>query len=157
MTSVGHEEMTAGGRIADVARHLALPAAALVMGILPGLVRHVRSSVAGLLDAPFVRAARAHGLSRSRVLFRHVLPAAANPLVTLFGLSLAGLLSMSLPIEVVMSWPGLGPLLLEAILARDFYLVLGVVLASTVLLVGANLLADALLIVADPRIGAEEA
>lgn len=151
MTSVGHEQMSRGARVADVARHLVLPAIALVMGILPGLVRHVRSSVSGLLEAPFVRAARAHGLPRSRVLFRHVLPAAANPLVTLFGLSLAGLLSMSLPIEVVMSWPGLGPLLLEAILARDFYLVLGLVLASTGLLVGANLLADTLLMMVDPR------
>jgi len=156
MTSVGHEQMPLGARVQDVARHLVLPAAALVMGILPGLVRHVRSSVAEVLDAPFVRAARAHGLSRPRVLFAHVLPAAANPLVSLFGLSLAGLLSMSLPVEVVMSWPGLGPLLLEAILARDFFLVLGLVLASTVLLVGANLVADALLLAADPRIAAEE-
>ena len=75
--------------------------------------------------------------------------------ISLFGLSLAGLLSMSLLVEVVMSWPGLGPLLLEAILARDFYLVLGLVLASTVLLLGGNLLADALLLAADPRIRAE--
>ncbi len=90
------------------------------------------------------------------MLFRHVLPAAANPLVSLFGLSLAGLLSMSLVVEVVMSWPGLGPLLLEAILARDFFLVLGPVLASTVLLVTGNMFADVLLLVADPRIRAQD-
>jgi peptide/nickel transport system permease protein len=103
-----------------------------------------------------VRAARAHGLTERRILFRHVLPVAANPLLSLFGLSLAGLLSMSLPVEVVMSWPGLGPLLLEAILARDFHLVLGLVLATTVLLVLGNLVADALLLAADPRIRASE-
>jgi peptide/nickel transport system permease protein len=122
--------------------------------MLPVLVRYVRASVADALEAPFVRAARAHGIPERRVLYRHALPAAANPLVSLFGLSLAGLLSMSLLVEVVLSWPGLGPLLLEAILARDFYLVLGLVLASALLLVGGNLLADVLLLATDPRIRA---
>ncbi|HEY3119379.1 MAG TPA: ABC transporter permease [Vicinamibacteria bacterium] len=156
MVSLGHEQMSWRARVMDVAAHLALPATALVLGILPVLLRHVRASVAAALEAPFVQAARAHGIPERRVLFRHALPVAANPLISLFGLSLAGLLSMSLLVEVVMSWPGLGPLLLEAILARDFYLVLGLVLASTVLLLGGNLLADALLLAADPRIRAEQ-
>ena len=155
MTSVDHEQMSRVGRMWDVASHLVLPAAALVLGILPVLVRHVRASVADVLGAPFVQAARAHGIPERRVLLRHVLPAAANPLLSLFGLSLAGLLSMSLVVEVVMSWPGLGPLLLEAILARDFFLVLGLVLVSTVVLVAGTILADALLLAADPRIRAE--
>ena len=116
------------------------------------LVRHVRAAVAAALGAPFVRAARAHGLPEWRVLFRHALPAAANPLVSLFGLSLAGLLSMSLLVEVVMSWPGLGPLMLEAILARDLHLVVGPVLASTAFLLLGNLVADLLLLAVDPRI-----
>ena len=156
MTSLGHEQMPAGERLRDVAAHLVLPVTALVLGILPVLVRYVRASVADALAAPFVRAARAHGIPERRVLFRHALPAAANPLISLFGLSLAGPLSTSLLVEVVMSWPGLGPLMLEAILARDFYLVLGPVLASTLLLVGGNLLADALLLAADPRIRSEQ-
>ena len=156
MTSMAHEEMSLGARAWDVASHLVLPATALVLGILPVLLRHVRASVADVLASPFVRAARAHGIPEGRVLFRHVLPAAANPLVSLFGLSLAGLLSMSLVVEVVMSWPGLGPLLLDAILARDFFLSLGLVLVSTVLLVGGNMIADALLLATDPRIRAEE-
>lgn len=156
MVALGHEQMSWGAQVKDVVSHLALPATVLVLGILPVLVRHVRASVAEALEAPFVRAARAHGLPERRVLFCHALPAAANPLISLFGLSVAGLLSMSLVVEVVMSWPGLGPLLLEAILARDFHLVLGPVLASTLLLVGANLLADLLLLAADPRIRAEE-
>jgi len=156
MVSLGHEQMPWGARVKDVAFHLVLPVTALVLGVVPALVRYVRASVADALGAPFVRAARAHGIPERRVLFRHVLPAAANPLISLFGLSLAGLLSMSLLVEVVMSWPGLGPLLLEAILARDFHLVLGPVLASTVLLLGGNLLADLVLAVADPRIRTEE-
>jgi peptide/nickel transport system permease protein len=156
MVSLGHEGMTAAGRLGDVLWHLALPATALVLGVLPVLLRHVRAAVAATLHEPFVLAARAHGVPEGRLLFRHVLPAAANPLVSLFGLSLAGLLSMSLLVEVVMSWPGLGPLMLEAILARDLHLVLGPVLASTLFLVCGNLLADVLLVAADPRIRAEE-
>ena len=156
MVSLGHEQMPWGARVKDVAFHLVLPVAALVLGIVPALMRYVRASVADALAAPFVRAARAHGIPERRVLFRHALPAAANPLVSLFGLSLAGLLSMSLLVEVVMSWPGLGPLFLEAILARDFHLVLGPVLASTFLLLGGNLLADLLLAATDPRIRTEE-
>jgi peptide/nickel transport system permease protein len=155
MVSLGHEQMGWGARAADLARHLALPATALVAGILPVLVRHVRAAVADALEAPFVRAARAHGLSESRVLFRHALPAAANPLVSLLGLSLAGLLSLSLLVEVVMGWPGLGPLMLEAILARDLHLVVGPVLVTTVFLLLGNLAGDVLLLAVDPRIRSE--
>jgi peptide/nickel transport system permease protein len=156
MTSVGHEQMSAAARLRDVMAHLVLPAAALVLCVLPGLTRHVRASVGSALHAPFVQAARGHGIPEWRVLFRHALPAAANPLISLFGLSLATLLSMSLLVEIVMSWPGLGPLLLEAILARDFHLVLGLVLASTALLLAGNAVADLLLLAADPRIRAED-
>ncbi len=156
MVSLGHDQMTWAGRVRDVALHLVLPAAGLVAGILPVLLRHVRASVAETLEAPFIRATRAHGVAEGRVLFRHVLPAAANPLISLFGLSLAGLLSLSLVVEVVMAWPGLGPLLLDAIRARDLDLVLGLVLASTVLLVVGNLFADVMLLVTDPRIRTEE-
>jgi peptide/nickel transport system permease protein len=156
MTSVGYEQMSPAARFRDVLSHLVLPASALVLCVLPALTRHVRASMATALDAPFVQAARGHGIPEWRVVFRHALPAAANPLVSLFGLSVATLTSMSLLIEIVMSWPGLGPLLLEAILARDFHLVLGLVLASTVLLLAGNVLADVLLLAADPRIRAEE-
>jgi peptide/nickel transport system permease protein len=156
MTSMGHEQMSWAARFRDVVAHLVLPASALVLCVLPALTRHVRASVATALQAPFVQAARGHGIPEWRVVFRHALPAAANPLVSLFGLSVATLTSMSLLVEIVMSWPGLGPLLLEAILARDFHLVLGLVLASTVLLLAGNVLADLLLFAADPRIRAEE-
>jgi peptide/nickel transport system permease protein len=152
MVSIGHDDMAWPARVRDLARHLALPATALVIGILPVLVRHVRAAVSAALDAPFVRVARAHGLSEGRILFRHALPAAANPLVSLFGLSLASLLSMSLLVEVVMGWPGLGPLMLEAILARDLHLVVAPVLASTTFLLLGNLAGDLLLLAVDPRI-----
>jgi peptide/nickel transport system permease protein len=152
MTSPGFDSLPPLARLADLLWHLALPALALAVLALPPLQRHVRASMAEVLDAPFVRAARALGIPERRLLFRHALPAAANPLLTLFGLSLAGLLSGSLLVEVVMAWPGLGTLLLNAILARDLHLVVAPVLLSTVLLLAGNLAADLLLYAADPRI-----
>jgi len=154
MVSVDFADLGLWARAGDLASHLALPVAALVLGSLPLLVRHVRASMVEVLEAPFIRAARAHGVPGGRLLFRHALPAAANPLLSLFGLSLASLLSGSILIEVVFSWPGLGPLLLEAILARDLHLVVGAVVFSTLFLVGGNLLADVLLYAVDPRIRA---
>jgi peptide/nickel transport system permease protein len=139
-------------RVLDVAWHLALPVAVLVLGMLPILVRHVRASMAEAIDSPFALSARAQGIPRQRLLFRHLLPAAANPLISLFGFSLGTLLSASLLIEVVMGWPGLGPLFLEAIMARDFAVVLAVVMLSASFLVAGNLLADILLYRMDPRI-----
>lgn len=132
--------------------HLALPVIALTLGALPLLVRHVRSSMVLALHAPFVEAARAHGISNPRVIFGYVFPAAMNSLISLLGFSIGGLLSMSLLIEVVLGWPGLGPLVLEAMLARDTYVVMAAVMLSSVFLVFGNLAADALLYWNDPRI-----
>jgi len=104
------------------------------------------------MDAPFMRAAEGHGLRQYKLLIHYALPAAANPLISLFGLSVAMLLGSSILVEVVMGWPGVGPLLLEAILARDLFVVIGAILLSTLLLVLGNFLADALLCIFDPRI-----
>jgi len=157
MMSRDFAEMGRWGQFKDLASHLILPVTALVLGSLPTLVRHVRATMIEVLRAPFLQAARSHGIARQRLLFIHALPAALNPLIGLFGFSLAGLLSGSLLIEVVMSWPGIGPLLLEAILSRDLYVVIGAVLFSTMFLVGGTLIADLLLFASDPRIRSEAA
>jgi peptide/nickel transport system permease protein len=115
----------------------------------------VRAAVAEVLVAPFLLAAKGHGIRRRTLLYRYALRAAANPLISLFGFSIGALLSGSLLIEVVMSWPGLGPFLLEAILARDIYVVIGGVLFSTIFLATGNFLADMLLYWLDPRIRTE--
>ena len=94
------------------------------------------------------------GIRGWRLDLRYVLTIAANPLISLAGLSIAALLSASLLIEVVMSWPGLGPLLVEALLARDVHVVLGASMLATLFLVGGNLLADLTLLAVDPRIRA---
>ena len=152
MSSVNAEEMNSWQRVVDILRHMALPVAALTASLLPTLIRHVRSAIAEGLSTSFIRATRAHGIGRQRMLWRHCLPAAANPLISLFGVSVATMLSASLLIEIIMSWPGMGPLLLEAILARDVYVVIGTVMFSSVLLLAGNLISDALLLAVDPRI-----
>lgn len=155
MTSEGSGQIGSWSHAEDVARHLILPALALALATLPILVRHIRSAMIDALESPFLRAARGHGIPRSRLLFRYALPAASNPLITLFGFSIATMLSASVIIEIVLSWPGLGPLMLQAILARDVYVVIGVVMLSSVFLVAGNLLADVLLYASDPRIRVE--
>lgn len=155
LASVGFERLSSFAKLRDLAAHLALPVLVLTLSALPTIVRHVRASVSEVLDAPYVRAARGHGIPQRKLLFGYALRAAANPLISLFGFSLGTLLSGSLLVEVVMSWPGLGPLLLEAILARDLYVVIGGILLSMVFLVAGNLFADLLLYWADPRIRGE--
>ena len=144
-------------KMKDLLLHLLLPVLVLTAGMLPVLVRHVRSAMLKVLDAPFITAARGHGIPRYSLLFGYALPAAANPLISMFGISVGALLSGSLLIEVIMSWPGIGPLLLEAILQRDPYIVVAVVLFSTLFLVAGSLLADIFLYIADPRIRVEYA
>jgi peptide/nickel transport system permease protein len=136
----------------DLLWHMALPAAVLILGSIAPILRHVRSSMIEVLEAPYIRAAEGHGLRPLNLLFFHALPAAANPLISLFGVSTALLLGGSLLVEVVMSWPGLGPMVLEAILGRDMFLVVGAVMLSTVFLIAGNFLADMLLYFVDPRI-----
>jgi peptide/nickel transport system permease protein len=155
MVSVDFETLSLLNKLRDLALHMILPVMALVLSALPLLVRHVRAAMGDVLHAPFLLAALGHGIPRRILLYRYALPAAANPLISLFGFSIGALLSGSLLIEVVMSWPGLGPLLLEAILARDLYVVVGGILFSTLFLVGGNLLADVLLYWVDPRIRTE--
>jgi len=142
------------GKLRDLAIHLLLPVFALALGAAPVLIRYVRGAVAAVLDAPFIESARGHGISPARIVCRHALPAAANSLISLLGLSIGALLSTSLVIEVVLGWPGLGPLVLESLLARDTYVVMAVVMLSSVFLVLGNLIADLLLYSSDPRIRA---
>jgi peptide/nickel transport system permease protein len=156
LVSIGFDDLSFFQKLRDLALHMTLPVSALALSALPTIIRHVRASVAEGLEAPFLRAANAHGIPQRTLLFRYALRAASNPLISLFGFSLGTLLSGSLLVEVVMSWPGLGPLLLESILARDLYVVIGSVLLSTVFLVLGNLLADMLLYVTDPRIRSAE-
>jgi len=157
MRSIAAGDLGGLARAADVARHLVLPATVLALGSLPVLVRHVRVAVAEALASRFVEAARASGVPPARLVTHHALPAAANPLVALAGLSVAGLLSTSFVVEVVFGWPGFGPMLLTAIFARDLHVVVAAVLLSFALAVAGNLLAEIGLRLVDPRVRGEDA
>lgn len=154
MASVGMEGASPAKRLFDLWVHMMPPVVVLLLATLPTLIRHVRAAMVETLDSAFIRTARASGIPRQRVLFRYALRAAANPLISLFGFSIGALLSSSLLVEVVWGWPGLGPLLVEAILARDVYVVIGAVMLSTLFLAVGNLAADIVLYWADPRIRA---
>jgi peptide/nickel transport system permease protein len=139
----------------DLLWHLALPAMALSLGSLSQYVRQARGEMLETLGQDYIRTALAKGLGRRQVVFRHALANACNPLATLFGFSLAHLLTGAVLIEQVFAWPGLGRLTVEALLAKDEPLVMAsVVLLSFTLAMG-NLAADLLLAWLDPRIRLE--
>jgi peptide/nickel transport system permease protein len=140
------------GRLTDLAAHLFLPVLALALGAVPFLIRHVRSAMITALESPFIEAARGHGIPNLRLLFRFALPAASNSLISLLGFSVGALTSLSLLVEIVLSSPGLGPLVLEAVLARDVYVVMAAVMLASIFLVFGNLIADLILYRVDPRI-----
>jgi peptide/nickel transport system permease protein len=154
MYSPGAASSDTGARLRDLAMHATLPLCAIVISTLPMILRHVRASAIDATQAPAVRAARGHGVRGWRLDLRYILTIAANPLISLAGLSIAGLLSASLLIEVIMSWPGLGPLVVEALLARDVHVVLGASMLGAMFLIVGNLMADVTLYVVDPRIRA---
>jgi len=152
MRSLDFSDLSFGGKLLDLAHHLFLPA--LVLGTVPtaGRMRQMRANLLDVLRLDYVTTARAKGLDEHTVIYKHAVRNAINPLITLFGFTIASLLSGSFIVEIVMAWPGLGSLTLEALLKQDLYLVMGsVVIAATMLVIG-NLIADILLVIADPRI-----
>jgi peptide/nickel transport system permease protein len=152
MVSIGFEELGPWEKARDAAAHLFLPVMALALINTPVLVRHMRASTIDALRSPFMQGGRAMGMPERRLRIRYAWRAAANPMISLLGLSVAALLSASFVVETIMSWPGIGPLLLAAVVARDLHVVVGVVICSTILLIGGNLLADMLLYWTDPRV-----
>ncbi len=145
MSSMGAGQTNIWDVARDLARHLALPATALVIAALPVLIVHACASMNDALSAPFIRGARANGIPSARLLYRHALPAAAHPLISLFGLSVGALLSGSVLVENAMGWPGIGRLMLEATLERDANVVIAIVTLSAACLVAGNFLSDLLL------------
>src|SRR5829696_8617598 len=111
--------------VVDLVRHAVLPIGILSAVGAAGIARYARSSVADVLDQDFVRTARAKGLSTRAVYFRHVLRPVLPPLAVLFALALPGVIAGSVFVESVFAWPGAGRLLLAAIIARDFPVVMG--------------------------------
>lgn len=142
---------------ADRLRHLALPLVTLILIGVGGTARFVRGAMLDVQGQPFVVTARAKGLAPARVMVRHVLRNALIPVLTLLGLGLPALFSGAVFVEAVFAWPGVGRVLVEAVVARDYPVVLAATAVSALLVVAGNLLADALAAVADPRLRARDA
>jgi peptide/nickel transport system permease protein len=144
--------LPAGARLLDLLRHLALPVLTLALGSFMATARYVRAALDEALGQDFILAARARGIGERRLLWRHALPHALLPLVTLAGLHLPQLLGGAVVVEVVFGWPGLGRVAVEAIGARDYPVVMAVTLLSAVLVTAGSLLADLGYRRADPRV-----
>jgi peptide/nickel transport system permease protein len=148
-------DMSGGEKAIDLAHHLVLPASVVGLRSLAGYMRQMRGQMVETMSADYVRTARSKGLARRTVIYKHALRNAINPLLTLLGFSLAGLLSGSFLVEVVMNWPGLARVVVDAVFARDEPLVMAAVLVATLMLIAGNIIADLLLAAADPRIRLE--
>jgi peptide/nickel transport system permease protein len=152
MTSLRAADLGPLGQLADLAWHLVLPTLALALPIAATLERLLARSMRETLDEPFILAALARGISRRRVIWRHALRVAIRPVASVYGIIVGSLLSGSFAVELVTSWPGLGQLMYEALLARDVQLVAGCAAIGSLFLACGNLLSDAGLVAADPRL-----
>lgn len=152
LTSPSFSEMTFGAKFLDITHHLILPVLVLFTISLAGLQRQMRANMLDILDSDYVKFARAKGLPEFTVIYKHALRNAINPMITLLGFEFAGLLSGAALTEYVFQYPGLGRLILEAVMKSDINLVMASLMMGAVMLVLGNLIADILLIITDPRI-----
>jgi peptide/nickel transport system permease protein len=152
MTSVDAIDAGWSSWIADVARHLPLPALALALPIAATFERLQSQSMVETIGQPFVIAALARGVSHRRLVLGHAWRVSLRSMCAIYGLAIGALLSGSFVVEYVTAWPGLGRLMYEALRARDIYLVAGCAAMGGVFLALGSVIADLLLFAADPRV-----
>jgi len=155
MTSINHADLSPIGKVLDVGWHMILPTFALSITSFAGLQRITRGAMLDVLRQDYIQTARAKGLPENRVIYVHALRNAINPLITILGFEFASLLSGAFIAEFFFNWPGLGRLTLQAVTAKDTYLVMAALIMAAVMLIVGNLLADLLLKFVDPRIRLE--
>lgn len=156
--NVGYETIGANytglARALDIAQHLILPSLTLGLFFTALYARMMRASMLEVAGADFVKTARAKGVSQSRVWRRHVARNAILPVVTLAGLQAGQLVGGAVLTETVFAWPGIGRLMFDALVQRDYSVLLGVFFISSAMVVGFNILTDLVYRIADPRIEA---
>jgi peptide/nickel transport system permease protein len=151
MMSVG-VELSGIGKVLDVAKHLLLPALTLGLFYVAVYARLSRATMLEVADQDFVKTARAKGVPEGRILRRHVLRNAMLPVITFAGIQAGQLVGGSILVETVFAWPGIGRLAFEALLARDYQVLMGVFFCTSVMVVLFNLITDLLYAVVDPRV-----
>jgi len=139
----------------DIARHMVLPVITLASIFLALYSRLSRASMMEVLGSDYIRTAKAKGLSENQVVYKHALKNALSPVVTLAGLQFSAVISGAVLVETVFSWPGLGTLALQSIIARDTPTILGILFFSALVVIVGNLLTDMVLRMIDPRVGSK--
>lgn len=155
MTSPIHSTLSPLGQALDLAHHLILPTIAVGIGTVAILQRRMRGNLLDILGEDYVRMARAKGLPENKVIYKHALRNALNPMITILGYDIAALLSGFALVENIIGWPGLGQLMLEALTGQDMPLAMAGMMIGAAMLLAGNLLADLMLGLVDPRIKLE--
>ena len=156
MTSSASGALSATEWLADLARHLPLPALALAIPLAASLERLQSEAIAAASHESFVAASRARGVDRMRAILHHAWPVSLRPVLGFYGVMIGSLFSGSFIVEVVTSWPGLGRLMFDALKARDMFLVAGCAATGALFLAAGTLVADLLLAYTDPRVRSGE-
>lgn len=154
LTSANFYTMTLWNKIIDIMHHLVLPTFVLTTLSLASLSRQMRANLLDVLDSDFVKYLVAKGIPKNKIIFKHAMRNAINPLITLLGFEFAGLLSGAALTEYVFQYPGLGRLILEAVMKSDINLVMAGLVIGSIMLVAGNIISDILLRITDPRLRA---
>lgn len=152
MQSVGYQNLQGMELFVNQLKHLILPAFVLGVASAASMARYMRGSMMDVLREDYINTARAKGLSNGKVYMKHAFRNASLPIVTIVGLSLPFLLGGSVVVEKIFSWPGMGRLMVDAIYARDYPVVLAINFVVSALVIGGNLLADLGYAILDPRV-----
>ena len=150
--TLGYEAYGWFGQLLDLAKHLVMPILVASFGSLAGVSRYMRSAMLQVIEQDYITTARAKGLSERVVIWKHALRNALLPLITLVGFSLPGLIGGSVIFETIFSIPGMGQLFYQGVMARDYPVVMGILVIGAFLTMLGNLLADISYALADPRI-----
>lgn len=140
------------GRLMDRAGHLVLPICVYVFGLLAGYSRYVRNSMLEVMRQDYIRTARAKGIRERVVIYKHALRNALMPVITILGLTLPGIIGGSVILETVFGIPGMGQLMFQAVLSRDYNLSMGILVPAAILTLLGNFLADIGYAFTDPRV-----
>jgi len=150
--SIDHEYLSGPAKVLDIARHLVLPVTVSTIASLAGISRYVHQNMVQTLREPFVLACRSRGLPQRLVIYRHCLRNALLPVITILGLSLPGLISGGVIFESIFAIPGTGRLFFASVMARDYPVIMAMLVLGAVLTLLGNFLADIGYALADPRI-----
>lgn len=152
LPSSGMSTLGTDGGFLDVAKHMVMPVAVLAFSMAGSNIRYIRSSMLEILQQDYLRTARAKGIGRRSVIYKHALRNALVPIVTVIGMQIPTLFGGAVIIEQIFSWPGLGLLTMTAISNRDYPVIMGVCLLSAIVVLVANLITDILYALVDPTI-----